>query len=130
SILHSTPIGGLGDLMRAVSLPDVRAYRPDDLAFAERCLRQHSKVTNWRRLDDRRYKVSRKDLRDVTALFLNAYDVTADEVRTAREGYGDLTMVVMTNPNARATSAAHATARTLGCKIYDWRAFLGALNRR
>src|SRR6266581_1023944 len=127
---HGIPIGGLGDLMRAVSLPDVSEYVSKEISFIERGLAQHTRIESYERLDDRRYLVRRHDLNDVHVVFLNEYDLTADHVRTARSRYGPFTMLVITNPNGRATSSAVSAADAVGCSIYKWGDFMGALNRR
>jgi hypothetical protein len=130
SARHGIPIGGLGDLMRAVSLPDVSEYVSKEIAFIERGLTQHTRIESYERLDDRRYLVKRRDLSDVHVVFLNEYELTADHVRTARSRYGAFTMLVITNPNGRSTSSAANAAEAIGCHIYKWGDFLGALNRR
>lgn len=127
---NSIPIGGLGDLMRAVRLSDVSEYVAPETHFIERGLKQHSRVANYKRLHDRLYAIGRWQFDSLTAVFLNAYELTADQLRTARDRYGIFDMVVVTNPNGRVTSSALNVAGGLGCKIYKWGEFLGALNRK
>jgi hypothetical protein len=129
STTHGIPIGGLGDLMRALSLADVSEYLNKEFGFIERGLSQHSRISGFDRLDDRSYLVKRYGLEDVHVVFLNEYELTADHVRTARERYGAFKMVVITNPNGRATSSAASAASSINCRIYKWGEFLGALNR-
>lgn len=130
SARHGIPVGGLGDLMRAVSLPDISEYVNKEVSFIERGLAQHTHVESYERLDDRRYLVKRHDLDELQVIFLNEYDLTADHVRTARSRYGVFTMLVITNPSGRATSSAGSAAAATGCRIYKWGDFMGALNRR
>jgi len=52
---HGIPIGGLGDLMRAVSHPDVSQYVSKEVSFIERGLTQHTQVDTYERLDDPSY---------------------------------------------------------------------------
>jgi len=103
---YSTPIGGLGDPMRAVRLPDISDYVSPDVGFGERAITQHSRVQSHERLADRHYILRRHGLGDVNVVFLNEYELMADHLRTARSRYGHLDMLVMTNPNGRATSSA------------------------
>ena len=63
-------------------------------------------------------------------MLLNEYDLTADNVRNARDRYGGFSDILMTNPNGRATSAAEQAAESMGAQIYKWGEFLGRLNRR
>jgi len=122
-------MGSFGDLMRAVLLPDVSQYVSKEIGFIERGLDQHTRVIAFERIDDRHYLLTRRHLDDVHVVFLNEYDVTADHVRTARTRYGPFTMLVITNPNGGATSSALDAASSIGCGIYKWGEFLGALNR-
>jgi hypothetical protein len=74
-------IGGLGDIQRALKLPNVASYTNPEITFIERGLRQHSRVKSFQRLDDRRYRIVRHALDDVLVVFLNEYELTADHVR-------------------------------------------------
>lgn len=130
SVYH-TPIGGMGDLFRALREPDVSSYVNPEIRFIERALRQHNRVTGFERLWDRKYRIDRFRLPSVDVVFLNDYELTADHIRKAWDRYGPFSMVVKTNPNGEATTIAQQVADELGCKIYDkWRDFLGALNRK
>jgi hypothetical protein len=125
----SVPVGSLGDLMRAVSLPDVRKYVDKETEFITRGLRQHTRISDYHRSADRAYEISRHELPKISVVFLNEYEMTADHVRTARDRYGPFRLLVITNPNGRATTSAEGVAGSLGIEIHRWRSFLGRLNR-
>lgn len=122
--------GVLGDLYRVINLENVRAFRPSETAFVERCLLQHDRITSFDRLHDRLYQISRKGLPDLTVVMLNEYELTADHLRTARDRYGNFSVAAITNPNGRVTSAAEEAAKTMGAEILKWGPFLGRLNRK
>jgi hypothetical protein len=122
--------GSLGDLYRALRMEDIRGYQPAETEFVERSLRQHTKVTGFRRLHDRLYRVSRHGLSDLDVVMLNEYELTADQVRTARDRYGKFSDIVITNPNGTATSSAEQAAEGMGAQIYKWGPFLGRLNKK
>ena len=126
----SVVIGGLGDLMRALAVPNVQRYVNPEFSFIERGLKQHSQVESIERVADRRYTISRRKLDDLDAVFLNEYELTADHVRTARERYGACANIVITNPNGRATSSAQRAAESMGCEIFMWGEFFGRLNKQ
>ncbi len=126
---RSIPVGGMGDLMRAISLFDVSSYVSPESKFVERGIAQHDRVRDYEQLADRLYRIERNGLVDVRVAFLNEYELTADHIRTARSRYGTFRMAVITNPNGKATSAAEAAAQSMGCQVYKWGPFLGALNR-
>lgn len=124
------PIGRMGDIMSALGLEDVRRYVNKEFVFVERGLRQHSRVSGFERIDERRYRISRPEsLDDIFVVFVNEYEVTADVLRTARDRFGSFEWVVLTNPNAKVTESASEAATQLGLNIHRWGAFLSALNR-
>jgi hypothetical protein len=120
----------MADLKRAVNIPDVSSYVSPEFRFVERGLSQHSRVEGYERLADRQYLIKRDRLDDVTVVFLHEYELTADSLRTARSRYGIFDMAVITDPNGDPTSSALRVADTLGCRIYKWGEFMGALNRK
>lgn len=122
-------IGGLGDLMRAVRLPDVGEYVNPEIEFLERGLTQHSRIERFNRKDDRSYFLIRKGLSSLRVVFLHEYELTADHLRTAVDRYGEFDIAVISNPNGNATSSASNVASSMSCRIYKWGVFLGALNR-
>lgn len=123
-------IGGVGDLLGAIELADVSKYVSKELTFIERGLDQHNRVLGYERLDDRLYRINRRGLSDLTVVFLNEYELTADHIRTAWARYGTFRFAVITNPNGSATSSAQEVATSMKVQIYMWGGFLGALNRR
>jgi hypothetical protein len=127
---HSVAFGGFSDLFSAISLPNVRLYVNKEFHFVERGLLQHTRVQQFERVHDRLYLVKRRNLVDVSVVLLNEYELTADHVRTARDRYGAISDILITNPNGKATSSAQQAAESLGARIYKWGEFLGRLNRK
>lgn len=82
------------------------------------------------RVHDRMYMVRRSGLNDVVVVLANAYELTADHVRTARDRYGQFTDILITNPNGEPTSSAIQAAKSMGSRVSKWGAFLGRLNRQ
>jgi hypothetical protein len=107
----------------------VRTYLSSEFTFVLRSVRQHSKVVNVVRLDNRRLLVERERLQPVVVLILNDYELTADYVRVGIERYGEFQAIVRSNPNSRVTMAATTSAAESGVRIFDWSEFLSELNR-
>jgi hypothetical protein len=122
--------GAYGDLFRVLDLQHVRGFQPKETEFIERGLRQHDRVSSFERVHDRLYRISRNGLPDLTAAMLNEYELTADHLRTARDRYGKFSVVVITNPNGRATSSAEEAAETMDVQILKWGPFFGRLNKK
>ncbi len=122
--------GAYGDLLRVIDLQDVRSFQPQETEFVERGLRQHNRISNFQRVYDRLYRISRNGLPDLKVAMLNEYELTADHLRTARDRYGQFSVAVITNPNGKATTSAEGAAETMGVEILKWGPFLGRLNKK
>lgn len=120
--------GGLGDLYRILSENENWPYQQPEVSFIMRGLEQHSKVSSIKRLDDRRYSITRKNLPAVIVVALNDYDFNTESVRNGKQVYKTFDGILASNPNVRITGGAESVAETLGVKIYTWRQLLGALN--
>lgn len=126
---RAVAFGGLGDLFRATREPEPRLYKSPEFVFVERGLRQHTRVSDYERIHDRKYLIMRTGLPNLNVVFLNDYELTADHVRTARDRYGEFSVIAKTNPNGRITTAAHQAAATMDAEIFGWGNFLGRLNK-
>jgi hypothetical protein len=123
-------VGHFKELMGALAVPDVSQYRVRDLHFVEQNLPQHDKVESMEPVAERHYRVKRRGLLTITAVFLYEYDLTVDHVRKTKERYGSFDAIVITDPNGGATGEAENLAATMNVRIYKWGPFLGALNKR
>lgn len=123
--------GAYGDLYRVLDLEDVRSFQPKETEFIERGLEQHSRISSFERIYDRVYDIGRTNgLSDLTVAMLHEYELTADHIRTARNWYGDFSIVVITDPNGRAMASASEVAETMNIEILKWGEFLGRLNKK
>lgn len=122
-------IGGLGDAMRALRDGNLHNYISPEIKFILRGLRQHSKVNNIARLDNRRFQIERHGLPTVTILTLNEYELTADAVRNAIDQFPQFTAILKSNPNGRILDSSISVADHAEIKIYTWGELLRALNK-
>jgi len=122
-------IGGLGDAMRALRNGNMESYVNPEIHFILRGLRQHTRVSSVSRLDNRRFKVVRHGLPNVTILTLDEYDLTAEAVRNAIDSFPVFDAIVKSNPNGRISSKSISAASASGIQIFKWGELLGALNR-
>lgn len=120
--------GGIGDLMSAISDEDVGAYVRSEYKFIERGLNQHNRISRWEREFDRVYRVHRYGLSSLRFIILNEYELTGDDVRTARCRYGAFDAIVINNPNGKATTSAGEVAASIEVSIFKWGQFLARLN--
>jgi hypothetical protein len=123
--------GVFGDLYRVLRESNVRGFQQREVAFIERGLRQHDRVSAFEREYDKVYRVGRKGgLPDLTAAMLNEYELTADHVRAARDRYGAFDVAVNTNPNGTITGSALEAAKAMGVEIFMWGPFFGRINKK
>jgi hypothetical protein len=129
SVARGIPVGGLGDIKRALVLADVTEYVKPEIDFVERGLRQHSRVSSFERVDERRYRVIRSGLPPLVVVLINEYDLTADHLRTARDRYGAFDRVLVTNPNGRITTSALEVAESISVIAGHWGDFMKDLHK-
>ncbi|MDQ8732406.1 hypothetical protein [Bradyrhizobium sp. LHD-71] len=128
---NSVATGVFGDLYRVLGESNVRGFQQREIAFIERGLRQHDRVTSFERDYDKVYRLSRKGgLPDLTAAMLNEYELTTDHIRTARDRYGKFDVAVNTNPNGTITRSALDAANAMGIEILKWGPFFGRINKK
>src|SRR5580698_9725381 len=84
----SAAFGGMGDLGRAAHLDDVSSYRFRNYDFVETGIRQHSAVRQVERLFDRKFVAHRWDAPDLAITLVDAYMMSAEDIRHVRDRYG------------------------------------------
>lgn len=122
-------LGGLGDFYRFVNLEYNWPYESPEVGFIMRGLSQHTKVQSIKRLDSRRYEVTKHSLSTVVVLAINDYDFSLDSVRHGKERFKEFDVIVTSNPNAQITTEAFEFAKSLHIEILRWGELLGHLNK-
>ncbi len=123
--------GGMSAMTSAIekNIKNVRTYPGKELHFVEEGLRQHSRVSEFIRDDERSYRVKRVGLPAIRVVVLNDYELTGEHVRSARQRYGNFDAILMNNPNGDATKTAIQIGKDLKIAILRWGQFLGWLNQ-
>lgn len=127
---ESAPIGlgGLGDLYSAANAKEFRRYLPKETRFILRGLRQHTAVSDIRRLNNRLYRVERMSREPMLVLALNDYDLTADAVRDGIDRFGECDVILTSNPNCRPSGESLSAAKYCGVRVLKWGQLMGAIN--
>jgi hypothetical protein len=131
--IHEAPaaFGTLGDLSRASRKSPPSDYRNKEYAFFERAFRQHSAVEDVTRLFDRKFKLERfGDLPDITVVLLDAYDVSAEDIRNARDRYGKYDVALKMTSYGSVTSAAIAAAEAMDAEALTLKELMGRLRKK
>jgi hypothetical protein len=132
-LVHSAPaaFGTFGELISASSLDEpVHTYRNKEYSFFERAFRQHTAVRGVTRLYDKAYLLRRwGGLPDITVVLVNAYDVSAEDIRHVRDLYGGFDAAVKMTSYGSITTASREAADTIGAGVFKFGEFLGRLNK-
>jgi hypothetical protein len=112
--------GKMYDLYRGLSRDDdLSTYQNPEFYFVERIFEQHGNVSMWKRVSDRAYRVIRYAGPDFVIALSNAYEVTADVVRTAYADHHPFDILFKTNPYGRISSEGREVADRLGVRVLD-----------
>lgn len=130
-LVHSgqAAFGGMGDLTRASRQEGVSSYRFRSYQFVEDGLRQHSAVRQVTRLYDRKFMVVRNGLPDLTIVLIDAYEMSAEDVRTARKQYGPFNAALKMTSYGGVTTAAKEAAASMGAGAFLWRDLMRRLRK-
>lgn len=132
AVVHDAPaaFGTLGDLIRASRDEPVYAYRNKQDEFFERAFRQHSAVRRVTRLYDRLYHLERRsDRPDMTVVLVDAYDMSAEDIRHARDLYGKFDAALKMTSYGSVTTAAREAAESMGAEAFKFGELMGRLNK-
>jgi hypothetical protein len=130
--IHDAPaaFGTFGELIRASREVPVSAYRNKNYIFFERAFRQHTAVREVTRLYDRVFQLGRgRGLPDVTVVLVDAYDMSAEDIRNARDRYGKFQAALKTSSYGSITTAANDAAASMGAEAFKFGELLGRLNK-
>lgn len=123
-------IGGFGDLFRVLGQDHNYPYLPSQVKFIVRGLEQHTKVSNVKRLDNKRYEIERYGLETVIIIAIDDYDIGVESIRSAVNDFDKFDAVLKSNPNGTITSSAVTLADSRELKVYKWGELLGILNKK
>lgn len=112
--------GKMYDLYRGLnSEDDLSDYRNSSLSFIERLFHQHRNVVGVERVSDQVYRLRRMQGDPVVVALTDAYEVTADTVRTAYEALAPFDVLLKNTPYGRISRLGQAVAAELGVQVCD-----------
>ena len=118
--------GRLGALMSACASDDEPSEHKDrQVYFAVRAIRQHNRVVTFKYVYDKLFEVTLDNDKSLLVAVLQAYDLTADELRNAFDKFGEFDIALKNNPNGTITSDACEAAQGMGIHVL----FIGELLR-
>lgn len=113
--VHQAPaaFGTLGDVSRAASTGAAAGYRDKNMGFFINAMRQHSNVSAVSYVYDRVFRADRKVGGSLTVAVVDAYNLSAEDVRNARDRYGDFDIVVKASSHGSITHQADEAAQSM-----------------
>jgi hypothetical protein len=126
--IHQAPaaFGTLGDISRAASTGDAQSYRDKNMGFFINAMRQHSNVSSVSYVFDRAFRADRKVGPSLTVAVVDAYNLSAEDVRNAKHRYGDFDIVVKASSHGSITHQADEAAQSMKVEALTF----GGLMRR
>ena len=129
--VHKSPaaFGTLGDLRKASRQDEVWRFRNKELDFFEQAIGQHSNVYEVKRLFDRAFEAHRKKGQSLKIALIEAYNMSAEDVRNARDRYGPFDVAVKMSSYGSITSAADNAAASIGAEAVMFKGLMQRLAR-
>ena len=109
----SAAFGILGDISRAASTGNAGSYRDKNMLFFRTSMQQHSNVTDVSYVYNNVFAVERRKGPHLTVAVIDAYNMSAEDVRTARTKLGKFDIVVKSTSYGSITEQAKATAKSM-----------------
>ncbi|MGF6486530.1 hypothetical protein [Pseudomonas frederiksbergensis] len=116
--IHDAPaaFGSLGDLGKAARLECPFLYRDKQWSFFYDGISQHSNVREVNPLYDRVFEAHRRHGAPLTIAMVDAYNMSAEDIRAARTRYGHFDIAVKMTSYGSVTSAASQAAASFGAE--------------
>lgn len=116
--IHSVPaaFGTLGDIARAAHTKAASRFRDKGMGFFINAMKQHGNVTSVSYVYDSVFRVGRRRGESITVAVIDAYNMSAEDVRNARTRIGHFDVVVKSSSYGSITEQAKAAARSMGAQ--------------
>jgi hypothetical protein len=105
--------GTLGDVSRAASTGHAGSYRDKNLDFFINAMKQHSNVSCVSYIYDRVFKTDRRIGSSLTVAVIDAYNMSAEDVRNAKARFGHFDVIVKSSSTGSITYQAEAAAKSM-----------------
>lgn len=125
----SAAFGVLGDVSRAAATGNVGSFRDKKMGFFINAMEQHSNVSSVSYVYDRLFSVEREKGPGITVAVIDAYNMSAEDVRNARTQLGHFDILVKSTSYGAVTHQAVAAAKSIGAEALTFGELMGRLNK-
>lgn len=119
--------GTFGDISKAADTGDAGSYRDKNMAFFINAIKQHRNVSSVSYVYDSVFKADLRSGQSVVVTVVDAYNMSAEDVRNARDRVGHFDAVVKSTSYGSITSPAHEAAGSMGAHAMTFRELMGWL---
>jgi hypothetical protein len=129
--VHSVPaaFGRMGDIARAAETRAAELFRDKNMAFFINALEQHRNVSRVSYVYDSVLQVDRIIGASVTVAVIDTYNMSAEDVRNARNNVGHFDVVVKSTSYGSITEQAVAAAESMGAHAVKFAGLMKLLVR-
>ncbi len=124
---ESASFGTLGDVNRVARIGDASAYRDKSMSFFINMLSQHSNVSEVSYVYENVFKANRRTGASLVVAVIEAYNMSAEDVRNARTRLGHFDVVVRSTSYGSITNQAEAAAKSIGAEALTYSQLMGRL---
>jgi hypothetical protein len=121
--------GTFGDIDRAASTMDAGSFRDKSMGFFINGMRQHSNVISVSYIYDSVFRVERVSGASLTIAVIDAYNMSAEDVRNTKTRIGHFDIVVKSTSYGSITKQAESAVASIGGKALTYRDLLVWLAR-
>ncbi len=127
---RSVAWGRFGVLQSSIAnYDDPSEHRDKQVYFAARGIQQHSRVVSFEFIFDKLFLAKLNNGKEVRIALVQAYDLTAEDLRDAHDKIGKFDVALKNNPNGRITPDSYDAAESMGVKVLKFGDLLGFLAR-
>ncbi|MBR8041231.1 hypothetical protein KDW40_24600 [Burkholderia cenocepacia] len=129
--VHSVPaaFGTMGDIARAAATKAAGSFRDKNMGFFINAMAQHTNVSAVSYLYDSVFRVDRRSGASLTVAVIDAYNMSAEDVRNARTRVGHFDIVVKSSSYGSITAQAEAAAGSIGAQALTFGDLMQRLSR-
>jgi hypothetical protein len=129
--VHAIPaaFGTFGDISRAAQTKAAGFYRDKNMGFFIDAMIQHKNVSSVSYVYDRVFRANRRDGTSIVVAVIDAYNMSAEDVRNARAQLGDFDVVVKSSSYGSLTQQAEAAAQSMGAQALKFGQLMQRLAR-
>jgi hypothetical protein len=129
--VHSVPaaFGTMGDIARAAETKAAAFFRDKNMGFFIRAMEQHTNVSTVSYVYDSVFQVERRNGASITVAVIDAYNMSAEDVRNTRTRIGHFDVVVKSSNHGSITEQAEAAAESIGAQALTFGGLMQRLAR-